>query len=162
MEEHLDNKLILISAPAGYGKTSLLSEFLAKTNVPFAWYQLDASDSDPTTFMTYLIEALRRMQESEQSDERMIGQNALALLESPQAGIEPFQVMTVLINELGEQLSSPTLVVLDDYHYTTSLVVHQLVDFLLENGPLNLHLILSTRTDPPLSLARLTGTWDFG
>src|SRR4030066_151574 len=52
--------------------------------------------------------------------------------------------MTVLNNELGEQLSSPTLVVMDDYHYTTSLVVHQLVDFLLENGPINLHIIIST------------------
>jgi len=155
LQDHLDNKLVLISAPAGYGKTSLLSEFLAKTNLPFAWYQLDASDSDPTTFMTYLIEAMRRMHGSVEGGESMIGQNAWALLESPQAGIEPFQVMTVLINELGEQLSSPTLVVMDDYHYTTSLVVHQLVDFLLENGPINLHLVISTRTDPPLSLARL-------
>ena len=155
LENHLDNRLILISAPAGYGKTSLLSEFLAKSNQPFAWYQLDSSDSDPTTFMTYLIETLRRMQGSCKNDKRMIGQNAWTLLESPQAGIEPMQVMTVLINELGEQLSNPTLVVMDDYHFTTSLVVHRLVDFLLENGPINLHLIISTRTDPPLSVARL-------
>ena len=155
LENHLDNRLILISAPAGYGKTSLLSEFLAKTRVPFAWYQLDSSDSDPTTFMTYLIEALRRMQGARKNDESMIGQNAWALLEGPQKGIKPMQVMTVLINELSEQLSCPTLVVMDDYHYTTSVVVHQLVDFLLENGPFNLRLILTTRTDPPLSLARL-------
>jgi LuxR family transcriptional regulator, maltose regulon positive regulatory protein len=155
LQDHLDNRLILISAPAGYGKTSLLSEFLTKTNMPFAWYQLDSYDSDPTTFMTYFIESLRRMQGSVKSGERVIGQNASALLDSPQTGAEPLQVMTVLINELGEQLSNPTLVVMDDYHYTTSLVVHQLVDFLLEHGPINLHLIISTRTDPPLSLARL-------
>ena len=155
LESHLEDRLVLISAPAGYGKTSLLSEFLSKTELPSAWYQLDPSDSDPTTFMTYLIEALRRMQHLAKSSESLIGQNALALLKNPQAGIEPLQVMTVLINELGEQLSSPTLVVMDDYHYTTSLVVHQLVDFLLENGPLNLHLIISTRSDPPISLARL-------
>jgi LuxR family maltose regulon positive regulatory protein len=155
LQNHLDNKLVLISAPAGYGKTSLLSEFLTKTTLPFAWYQLDPSDSDPTTFMTYLIEALRRMQGLLEGGGDVIGHNARALLESPQTGFEPSQVMTVLINELGEQLSNPTLVVMDDYHYTTSLVVHQLVDFLLENAPINLHLILSTRTDPPLSLARL-------
>ncbi len=155
LENHIDNRLILISAPAGYGKTSLLSDFLTKTDVPFAWYQLDSNDSDPTTFMTYFVEALRRLQGSVKSSETMVGQNARALLESSQAGIEPLQVMTVLINELGEQLSNPTLMIMDDYHYTTSLVVHQLVDFLLENGPINLHLILSSRTDPPLSLARL-------
>ena len=157
----MESRLILISAPAGYGKTSLLSEFLVKTDRPFAWYQLDSSDSDPTTFMSYLIEALHRMQNCDESTKRWIGQNAWALLENPHVGIEPFQVMTVLINELGEQLNQPILVVLDDYHFTTSLVVHQLVDFLLENGPLNLHLILSTRTDPPLSLARLRARWNF-
>ena len=155
LQDHLDNRLILISAPAGYGKTSLLSEFLSKTDMPFAWYQLDSYDSDPTTFMTYFIEALRRMQNPVKSCKTLIGQNASALLENPQAGIEPIQVMTVLINELTEQLNNPTLLVMDDYHYTTSLLVHQLVDFLLENGPSNLHLIISTRTDPPLSLARL-------
>jgi LuxR family maltose regulon positive regulatory protein len=155
LQENMESRLILISAPAGYGKTSLLSEFLEKTDQPFAWYQLDSSDSDPTTFMSYLIEALHRMQNCDETIKRQIGQNAWALLENPHAGVEPFQVMTVLINELGEQLSHPTLVVLDDYHFTTSLVVHQLMDFLLEKGPLNLHLILSTRTDPPLLLARL-------
>ena len=105
--------------------------------------------------MTYLIEALRRMHGSVEGGVKKIGQNAWALLESSQPGIEPLQVMTVLINELGEQLTSPTLLVMDDYHYTTSILVHQLVDFLLENGPLNLHLILSTRMDPPLALVRL-------
>jgi LuxR family maltose regulon positive regulatory protein len=155
LDNHLEGRLILISAPAGYGKTHLLAEFLAKTELPAAWYQLDPSDSDPYTFMTYLIEALRRMRHSKKSNESLIGQNAWALLESPQSSIEPQQVMTVLINELGEQLSLPYLVVMDDYHYITSLVVHQLVDFLLENGPPNLHFILSTRNDPPLSLARL-------
>ncbi len=155
LENHLEQRLILISASAGYGKTSLLAEFLAKTELPVAWYQLDPSDSDPYTFMAYLIEALRLMRFSSKSDKDVIGQNALALLESPQGGIEPQQVMTVLINELGEQLCQPYLVVMDDYHNTTSLVVHQLVDFLLENGSPNFHLILSTRNDPPLSLAKL-------
>ena len=155
LQDHLDNRLILISAPAGYGKTSLLCEFLMKTKLPFAWYQLDAYDSDPTTFMSYFVELLRRMQGLAEGEGTKIGQNTLALLESSQAGIDPLQVMTVLINELGEQINNPTLIVMDDYHYTTSLVVHQLVDLMLENGPINLHLLISTRTDPPLSLARL-------
>jgi LuxR family maltose regulon positive regulatory protein len=157
LDNHLDQRLILISAPAGYGKTSLLAEFLAKTDLPAAWYQLDPSDSDPYTFMTYLIEALRRVTGFPIQDGIQIGQNARALLENPQSSSEPLQVMTVLINELEEQLNNPYLVVMDDYHYVTSLVVHQLVDFLLENGPASLKMILSTRSDPPLGLARLRG-----
>jgi LuxR family maltose regulon positive regulatory protein len=154
LDNHLDARLILISAPAGYGKTSTLTEFLAHTDLPAAWYQLDPSDSDPYTFIAYLIESLRRMTPITNQVDHFSGANAQALLESPQVTIEPQQVMTVLINELSEQLSDPYLVVLDDYHYITSLVVHQLVDFLLEAGPPNLHLVLSTRSDPPLSLAR--------
>ncbi len=155
MDDHIDGRLLLISAPAGYGKTSLMAEFLEKTDLPAAWYQLDPSDSDPYTFITYLIEALRRMWRSKNNDEVIVGQNAWALIENPQTVIEPQQIMTVLINELGEQINKPYLVVVDDYHYITSLVVHQLVDFLLENAPSNLHMVLSSRNDPPLSLARL-------
>jgi LuxR family maltose regulon positive regulatory protein len=155
LDSHLEERLILISAPAGYGKTSILAEFLAHINLPAAWYQLDPSDSDPYTFMAYLIESLRRMPQVAGMADDSIGANARALLESPQASIEPQQVMTVLINELSDRLADPYLVVMDDYHYITSLVVHQLVDFLLEDGPPSIHLIVSTRNDPPLSLARL-------
>ena len=154
LDNHLDARLVLISAPAGYGKTSILAEFLAHTDLPAAWYQQDPSDSDPYTFMSYLIEALCRIPNIASQTGIPIGANARALLESPQATIEPQQVMTVLINELSEQLTDPYLVVMDDYHYITSLVVHQLVDYLLDDGPPNLHLVLSTRSDPPLSLAR--------
>jgi LuxR family maltose regulon positive regulatory protein len=157
LDNYQEQRLILISAPAGYGKTSLLSEYLEKTTLPAAWYQLDASDSDPYTFLTYLIEALRRIRGLPEQVASRMGQNALALLENSQSGIEPMQALAVLINELGEQITDPALVVMDDYHYITSLVVHQLVDFLLENGPGSLKLVISTRSDPPLSLARLRG-----
>jgi LuxR family maltose regulon positive regulatory protein len=86
LENHMDNRLILISAPAGYGKTSLLSEFLTKTDVPFAWYQLDSYDSAPTSFMTYFVEALRRMQGSVKSGESLIGQNAWRCLKALKLG----------------------------------------------------------------------------
>ncbi len=155
LENHLDGRLVLISAPAGYGKTSLLAELLSKAPLSAAWYQVDVTDSDPYTFITYLIEALRRMRPLQLPKGTILGQNAWALLENPLAVSEPLQVMTVLINELSEQLTKPCLIVMDDYHYITSLVVHQLVDFLLENASPYLHLILSTRTDPPISLARL-------
>ena len=147
-----DRRLVLVSAPPGYGKTTLLANFLAAHSGPSAWYQLEASDSDPTVFLTYLIEAIRR---SKWKKAGKLGQNAQALLNSPEAGLASQRVLTVLINELNEQVSDQFLIVLEDYHVITSPVVHQLMDYLLENAPSTLHLIISTRSDPPLALARL-------
>jgi LuxR family transcriptional regulator, maltose regulon positive regulatory protein len=155
LENQMDQRLILISAPAGYGKTTLLADFLNTSNRPFAWYQLDANDSDPTVFLTYLIEALRRMKDAPASVTNAIGQTAQSLLDSPEASVSPQRVLTVLINELTEQLEDNWLLVLEDYHYVTNPVVHQLVDFLLENAPSGLRLVISTRADPPIALARL-------
>ena len=88
---------------------------------------------------------------------RAIGQTAQSLLDSAETTISPQRVLTVLINELAEQIETPWLIVLEDYHYVTSPVVHQLVDFLLENAPEELHVVLSTRVDPPIAIARLRG-----
>lgn len=150
-----DKRLTLISAPAGYGKTTLLADFINASDSAFAWFTLDAGDSDPTVFLTYLIEALRSMKRASEPLTRAIGQTAQSLLDSAEATILPQRVLTVLVNELAEQIQTPWLIVLEDYHYVTSPVVHQLVDFLLENAPDGLRLIISTRTDPPLALARL-------
>lgn len=162
LESQMDKRLVLISAPAGYGKTTLLVDFLnasrrsfdSAQDRPFAWYQLDANDSDPTVFLTYLIEALRRMKDAPASITDAIGQTAQSLLDSPDSSISPQRVLTVLINELTEQLEEPWLLVLEDYHYVTNPAVHQLVDFLLENAPQGLRLVISTRADPPIALAR--------
>ena len=162
LEKHADRRLILISAPPGYGKTTLLSNYLAATKQPVAWLQLDPGDSDPTVFLTHLVEALRRMVDAPAG----IGQAALTLLNSPEASFDPrresgpgsstgHRIITVLVNELAGQIINPFLLVLDDYHFIASPIVHQLMDFLLENAPVGLKVILSTRADPPLSLARL-------
>ena len=134
LEKQTDKRLILISAPAGYGKTTLLADFLNASNRPFAWYQLDANDSDPTVFLTYLIEALRRMKDAPSSVTNALGKTAQSLLDSSDTSISPQRVLTVLINELTEQLDGICLLVLEDYHYVTNPAVHQLVDFLLENA----------------------------
>ena len=84
-----------------------------------------------------------------------IGQNAQSLLNSSESGVDSRRVLTVLINELSEQISDSLLIILEDYHFVASPIVHQLLDYLLENAPSTLHLIISTRTDPPLALARL-------
>lgn len=152
LESQLDKRLILLSAPAGYGKTTLLADFLSGSLLPAAWIQLDAADSDPSVFLAYLIEALERMKKVGRS---AIGQTTRSLLENAHSDVSPQQILIVLINELSESLPEPWLLVLEDYHYVASPVVHQLVDLLLEKGPACLHIILSTRSDPPLALARL-------
>lgn len=155
LEANADKRLTLLSAPAGYGKTTLLVDFINASSLPFAWYTLDAQDSDPTVFLTYLIEALRCMKRAPESLTRAIGQTAQSLLDSAEANLAPQRVLTVLVNELAEEIETPWLIVLEDYHFVASPVVHQLVDFLLENAPNALRLVISTRADPPLALARL-------
>jgi LuxR family maltose regulon positive regulatory protein len=155
LESNVDKRLTLLSAPAGYGKTTLLADFINSSHCPFAWYTLDAQDSDPTVFLTYLIEALRSMKRTSGTLARAIGQTAQSLLDNTESTISPQRVLTVLINELAEQIEIPWIIVFEDYHYVASPVVHQLVDFLLENAPEGLRIFLSTRADPPLALSRL-------
>lgn len=152
LESQLDKHLILLSAPPGYGKTTLLVDFLNTSSIPAAWVQLAEADSDPSMFLACLIEAICRLHGKR---EKNIGRATRTLLESADASISPQQMLTVLINELSDRSFSPWLLVLEDYHFIASPVVHQLVDLLLENGPSSLHLIISSRTDPPIALARL-------
>lgn len=155
LKSNTDKRLTLLSAPAGYGKTTLLTDFINASDRLFAWYTLDAQDSDPIVFLTYLIESLRSMKRAPETLSHAVGQTAQSLLDSAETSISPQRVLTVLINELSERIEIPWLIVLEDYHYIASPIVHQLVDFLLENAPEGLHLILSTRVDPPIALARL-------
>jgi len=155
LDSNADKRLTLLSAPAGYGKTTLLTDYINASSRPFAWYQLDAQDSDPTVFLTYLIEALRSMKRAPATLTQAVGQASQALMDSAESSISPQRVLTVLINELAEQIEIPWLIVLEDYHYITSPVLHRLLDFLIDNAPDSLHIIISTRVDPPLALAKL-------
>jgi LuxR family maltose regulon positive regulatory protein len=152
LESQIDKRLILLSAPPGYGKTTLLVDFLAGSLHPVAWIQLDEADSDPSVFLACLTEAIYRLHAERGKN---FGHATQTLLESADGSLSPQQIMTVLINELTEASLSPWLLVLEDYHFIASPVVHQLVDLLLENGPASLHIIISTRSDPAIALARL-------
>ena len=141
-------KLTLISAPAGYGKTTLTVEWIqsitGKTQV--AWLSLDEADNDPTRFLGYLITAFQRVDES-------IGQNALSLLNLPQ--LSQFQpIMDELLNDITIHSGSIALV-LDDYHVITNPKVHRALEYFLEHQPICVQLIITTREDPPFPLARL-------
>lgn len=145
IEQALESKLLLLSAPAGYGKTTLLSAWAHESSCPVAWFSLDSADNDRTRFLTYLIHALQRIQ-------GQVGKLTLDLLASRQ-NRSTEMLLTPLVNEL---LSAPRMIlVLDDYHIIEEMHNHEALLFLLEHLPDNLHLIIATRTDPPLPLARL-------
>ena len=141
-----ESKLTLISAPAGFGKTTLLTEWLAATpERAVAWLSLDQKDSRPATFWTYLITALQTVVPG-------VGAAALPLLQSADAPIEP--VLTIVINELGA-VPHDVAVVLDDYHVVESPDIEEGMIFLLEHLPSQVHIVIATRADPRLPLARL-------
>ena len=156
----MDGKLTLVSAPAGYGKTTLLSEWVYQGNgggtptLPVAWLSLDEADNDPVRFLSYLVGAAQTIVPE-------VGQDLLSALQSPQ----PPPAETVLVS-LINQLTSVTHdcsrccllgLVLDDYHLINSPEIHQAVAFLLDQlppPPGGLHLTIATRKDPLLPLAR--------
>ena len=141
-----DKKLVLVSASAGYGKTTLVTEWLRGLQARSAWLSLDKADNDPARFLAYLIAALQQV-------DRSIGENTRALLQSPQP-LPPEIVLTTLINEIAS-VTTPFILVLDDYHLIEALPVHQQLGFLVEHQPPHVHLVIITREDPPLPLARL-------
>jgi len=153
----LHRKLALISAPAGFGKTTLVSEWvhaMGKTTPPIAvaWLSLDESDNDPARFLTYLIAALQGV-ETQQEADGPIGSGLLGALQSAQP--PPAEaVLTALINEIAD-LSERIVLVLDDYHLIDAQPIHDALTFLLRRLPPQLHLVIATREDPPLPLARL-------
>ncbi len=139
-------KLTLVSAPAGFGKTTLLTQWLHTADRPFTWLSLDEDDNDPVRFLTYLVAALQGVDDA-------IGQALQSLLGTPH--LPPAEAMvTTLINDIAA-VPEAFLLVLDDYHVIHSRDIHDALRFLLDRQPPTLHLVLLTRKDPPLPLARL-------
>ena len=139
-------KLTLISAPAGFGKTTLVSEWIAGCQRPVAWLSLDEGDNDPTHFLTYIVAALQTIAAN-------IGDGVLGVLQSPQP-LSTESILTALLNEITN-IPDSFILVLDDYHVIDSQSVDQDLAFLIEHLPPQMHLVIATREDPPLPLARL-------
>lgn len=164
--------LTLVSAPAGYGKTTLLAEWVADNRVkvpsreddikfanpqpsnfqfstPFAWLSLDEEDNDPVRFLAALLASMKRLNPT-------CGATAQTLLTdqvNPQ--VEPWRVVSVLINEVLEIIPGAFTLILDDLHLVTEPTIYVAMDYLLEHAPPQMHLVIATRVDPPLALARL-------
>lgn len=141
----------LISAPAGFGKTTLVSEWISSCNLPAAWLSLDAGDNDPIRFLTYLVAAFQTL--AQKNGGETIGSGALTQLQSLQPPA-PESILTTLVNELSS-ISDSFILVLDDYHVIDSQPVDQALTFLVDYLPRSIHLVIATREDPPLPLARM-------
>ena len=141
-------QLTLIAAPAGYGKTTLIAEWIRDQNLPAAWVTLDEGDNDGVRFLNYLVAGLQAVQSG-------LAQPVLNLLQSPQPPRRE-TLLALLINELST-VSGRFLIVFDDYHLIHVQAVHDAMAFLLEHLPPQAHLVIATRADPPLPVARLRG-----
>jgi LuxR family maltose regulon positive regulatory protein len=154
LERSIDCPLTLVCAPAGYGKTTLLGDWLAHSGHPNAWLTLDEDDSDPAVFLTYFVAAIRTIVPEACAE-------TSTLLHSPQ--LPPLTgLASALHNDLDRLHNDPALaggehfvLVLDDYHLVHNPAVHELLNGLLQRPPRTMHLILSTRQDPPLNLNAL-------
>src|SRR5829696_3801021 len=147
LEAGLEAKLCLVDAPAGSGKTTLLGQWCAAAGGGrVAWVSLDEGDNDPTRFWELVVEAFRTVEPN-------LGATALEALRRRGVDI-PRLVLSSLLNDLGE-IGSRLVLVLDDYHHLTNASCHQTLAFFLDHLPAGVHVVLSTRADPPLSLARM-------
>jgi LuxR family transcriptional regulator, maltose regulon positive regulatory protein len=138
--------LILVSAPAGFGKTTLLVDWIQHSRLPAAWLSLDRGDNDPARFLAYLSAALEKIRPAIRADQAAL-REAL-----PLSAAEP--ILTALINHLDES-AAPFVLILDDYHTIEAPAIHDAVTFLFEHLPPHAHLIIAGRSDPPLPLALL-------
>src|SRR6266568_1962467 len=149
LNEGLHGKLTLIAAPAGFGKTTLISEWVEGIERPrtrTAWLSLDEGDSDPTLFLTYLVAALRTIAPT-------IGVGVLGALQSPQP--PPTEsILTALLNEITA-IPDNFVLILDDYHVIDAKAIDHTLTYLVEHLPPQMHLVIATREDPQLPLARL-------
>jgi LuxR family maltose regulon positive regulatory protein len=141
----LDGKLSLISAPAGFGKTTLVTDWLSQTVRPFVWVSLDEDDNDLTRFFTYVAAAIQQIDG--------VGNSIQGLLQASQS-VPPKVLVSAFINDCTP-VNFPFILIFDDYHTITGTAANEAVAFLLDNLPPQLHLVITSRTDPLLPVPRM-------
>jgi LuxR family transcriptional regulator, maltose regulon positive regulatory protein len=149
----LDRRLILVSAPAGYGKTALISQWLDSADARHAWLSLDEHDNDLATFLRYLVAAIRAVCHD--------AMGAIEQLLKAPTLLPPVRLADALLQDMAA-LPEPFILTLDDYHAINAPELHALMARLVEHLPAHLHLVLITRADPPLPLDRLRGRQQLG
>jgi LuxR family maltose regulon positive regulatory protein len=153
LEKSITYALTLVSAPAGYGKTTLLAEWIetcrkSQPPVSVCWLSLDSNDNDPIRFLTYLTAALEPIHPKKKFENQPFLQSSSAL--------RPTSYLSSLINEV-QDISNHVILVLDDYHLINNPIIHDGISFILEHIPENFHIVISTRSDPSFPLALLRG-----
>lgn len=146
LDQAVNSKLILVTAPAGYGKTTMVASWLAKRNKPVAWVSLDQSENDPLMFFAYVVGALQTVEPGS-------CRTAAALIQSSEPPSTEV-ILTYLLNDLTS-MDTHCLLVLDDYHVIEDEEVHAAMTFLIENSPTNLQVLIASRHQPELPLAKL-------
>lgn len=138
--------LTLISAPAGYGKTTVVSQWIFKKGLKTTWLSLDENDNDTLLFLKYLLAALQKIEDR-------VGENITPILKGLK--LPPLENLLIeLINDISN-LSEDFILVIDDYHYIENKEIHEIIEFIIENKPTQIKIILISRQDPPLNLSRL-------
>jgi len=150
LQDCTNYRLILVSAPAGFGKTTLLSEWIHQTppTISTAWISLDERDNEPRWFWDYFITAIKKTDPT-------VGETSLTLLRSGQQ-ISIESILTSLLNDLTS-IFSDFVLMMDDFHFIQSPIINQNLTFFLEHMPPGMHLVISTRADPPLPISRFRG-----
>lgn len=146
LDSSVNHRLTVVSAPAGYGKTTLLSQWIDRRAEPVCWYSLDRSDNDPAQFIRYFLASVQRVDPD-------VGTLVPGMLQPPR----PLPGQTVLIALINDVAASENefIVILDDYQEVEARSVHEALGYLIEHMPDNMHLILATRADPPVNLPQL-------
>jgi LuxR family transcriptional regulator, maltose regulon positive regulatory protein len=146
LNEGLNRKLILVSAPAGYGKTTLVCDWLNQCKIPTAWFSIDHRDNDPFEFLTFVISAIQTIHKN-------IGNHSLELLKSP-GTVNTKYIVEFLINDILT-IKTDFLLVLDDLHTITSKEIFNILNIIIDHKPKHFKIAILTRSDPILSIARL-------
>ena len=149
LKQSLFRKITIVSAPAGFGKTTLIREWINQQRVSTAWLTLDELDNDPIRFLLYFIKALQAIDPN-------FGETLLEIIQSPQTQVNK-PLLTLLINEIASAISIEFIYVLDDYHLAESPGINEIISFILDNLPPSMHLVVSTRSAPSLPVALLRG-----
>ncbi len=152
LQRGMERTLTLISAPVGFGKSTLLSDWLTSNTIPAAWLSLEPQDNEPTRFLSYLLAALQT------SDLHLSTIKQKFNYPTQPLAIEA--TLTLLINDLLLQRTEDLVLILDNYQVITDTSIHQALSFLLRHLPPRIHLVIATREDPPLPLAQLRGRDD--
>lgn len=146
LNEGLNRKLILISAPAGFGKTTMLSEWIHHNNIPAAWFSIDSQENDTDVFLEYVIMSIHSLYKE-------LGQNAIKLLKSPDHPSHE-SILSLLINDIIAD-KREFILVLDDFHLINNPEIISLISYLLDYMPDHMHMVISSRSDPMLHMAKL-------